>query len=144
MKKFAGDIMILQMCTKNHNHMLFLRHGVWQTGFFVIMDHFSPLYWGGGGGGGWGGSGFPTMNVTIIRWNRNPNIDYSLYGLIILIIPLLISCLFQIFDYEIYFKTMRVFWKQDISLELFSILHDFFSLLSSAFVKFLVNLEKRA
>ena len=42
MKKFAGDIIILHMCTKNHNHndLWFLRYGVRQTEFFVIMDSF--------------------------------------------------------------------------------------------------------
>ena len=28
MKKFAGDIIIFHMCTKNHNHMM---HGSWDT-----------------------------------------------------------------------------------------------------------------
>ena len=46
MKKFAGDIIILHMCTKNHNHndLWFLRYGVRQTEFFVIMDSFLPFY----------------------------------------------------------------------------------------------------
>ena len=36
---------ILQMCTKNHNHdVWFLRYGVRQTEFFVIFSHFLPFY----------------------------------------------------------------------------------------------------
>ena len=103
MKKFAEDIIILHMCTKNHNHMMygswdiehdgqiflscstifcrfnplttqkwkssknekntwiyyhfthlyhkwqsydvwFLKYGVWQTEYFVNLDHFLPFY----------------------------------------------------------------------------------------------------
>ena len=46
MKKFAGDVIILHMCTKNHNHndIWFLRYGVRQTEFFVITDCFLPFY----------------------------------------------------------------------------------------------------
>ena len=46
MKKFAGDVIILHMCTKNHNHndLWFLRYGALQTEFFVIMDCFLPFY----------------------------------------------------------------------------------------------------
>ena len=45
MKKFAGDIIILQMCIKNHNHM---KYGSWDTerdrqNFFVILAHFLPF-----------------------------------------------------------------------------------------------------
>ena len=49
MKKFAGDIIILHMCTKNHNHMM--NHESysswdteWDTEFFVILGHFLPFY----------------------------------------------------------------------------------------------------
>ena len=46
MKKFAGDIIILHMCTKNHNYMMY---GSWdmecdRQNFFVIMDRFLPFY----------------------------------------------------------------------------------------------------
>ena len=46
MKKFAGDIIILHMCTKNYNHndVWFLWYGVRQTEFFVIMDRFLHFY----------------------------------------------------------------------------------------------------
>ena len=48
MKKFAGDIIILHMCTKNHNHMMY---GSWDTewdrqnflSFWAIFCPFSPL-----------------------------------------------------------------------------------------------------
>ena len=43
-KKIAGDIIILRMCTKNHNHM---RYSSWNTEkdkFFVILGHFFALY----------------------------------------------------------------------------------------------------
>ena len=43
MKKIAGDIINLHMCTKNHNHM---RYSSWQTKwdkFLVILGHFSPF-----------------------------------------------------------------------------------------------------
>ena len=45
MKKFAGDIIILHMCTKNYNHndVWFMWYGVRQTEFFVIMDRFLPF-----------------------------------------------------------------------------------------------------
>ena len=42
MKKIARDI-ILHMCTKNHNHVMY-RYQVTQTEFFVILDHFLPFY----------------------------------------------------------------------------------------------------
>ena len=48
MKKIAGDIIILHMCTKNHNHMMY---GSWDTewdrqnflSFWAIFCPFSPL-----------------------------------------------------------------------------------------------------
>ena len=43
MQQIAGDIIILLMCTKNHNHdVLFLRHI--ETECFVILDHFLPIH----------------------------------------------------------------------------------------------------
>ena len=45
MKKASGDIIILHLCTQNHNHMNASqdmkcnRHN-----FFVILDHFLPFY----------------------------------------------------------------------------------------------------
>ena len=45
MKKFAGDIIILYMCTKNHNHMIYSSWDTeWDTEFFIILDHFLPFY----------------------------------------------------------------------------------------------------
>ena len=45
MKKFAGDIIILHMCTKNHNPMMYGSWDTeWDTEFFVILDHFLPFY----------------------------------------------------------------------------------------------------
>ena len=42
MKQIAGDTIILQMCTKNHNHMMV---GLSKTeGFFVILGQFFPFY----------------------------------------------------------------------------------------------------
>ena len=45
MQKIAGDIIILHMCTKTHNHM---RHGWWNTEWdrqnVVILGHFLPFY----------------------------------------------------------------------------------------------------
>ena len=42
----SGDVIILHMCTKNHNHMMYAswdmeydRHK-----FFVILGHFFPFY----------------------------------------------------------------------------------------------------
>ena len=46
MKKFAGDIIILHTCTKNHNHMIYSFWNAewdWQM-FFVILVHFLPFY----------------------------------------------------------------------------------------------------
>ena len=43
MKQFAGDIIILHICTNNHilpYHVRFLRYGVRQKEFFVILGHF--------------------------------------------------------------------------------------------------------
>ena len=46
MKKAPGEVIILHMCTKNYNHydVCFLRYGVRQTKFFVILEHFLPFY----------------------------------------------------------------------------------------------------
>ena len=41
MKKFAGDIIILQMCTKNLNHM---RYSSWDTKWDIIFCHFGPFF----------------------------------------------------------------------------------------------------
>ena len=41
MKTFAGDIIILQMCTKNHNHM---RCSSWDTKWDRIFYHFGPFF----------------------------------------------------------------------------------------------------
>ena len=44
MKKFAGDIIILHMCIKNHNHMMYGSWDTeWGTKFFVILAHFLPF-----------------------------------------------------------------------------------------------------
>ena len=49
MKKISGDIIILHMCTKNHNHKVrfhkvrFLRYAVRQTECFVILGQFFPF-----------------------------------------------------------------------------------------------------
>ena len=40
-KKIAGDIIILHMCTKNHNHM---RYSSWDTKWDRIFCHFEPLF----------------------------------------------------------------------------------------------------
>ena len=43
-KKMTGHIIILHMCTINENHdVWFLRNGVQQTEFFVILSHFCPF-----------------------------------------------------------------------------------------------------
>ena len=50
MKKPHGDVITLLLCTINDNHMMygyiwFLKYGVWQTQFFVILEdflHFHP------------------------------------------------------------------------------------------------------
>ena len=39
-KKLAGDIIILHMCTKKHNHLRLLIYGVKGTKFFVILGYF--------------------------------------------------------------------------------------------------------
>ena len=45
MKKFAGDIIILYICTKNHNHMMYSSWDTdWDTKCFVILGHFLPFY----------------------------------------------------------------------------------------------------
>ena len=46
MKKCNRDIIILHMCTKNHNYMIY---GSWDTEWdrqkcFVILGHFLPFY----------------------------------------------------------------------------------------------------
>ena len=46
MKKFVGDIILLHMCTRNHNHTMY---GSWDMAwdrhnFFVILSHFLPFY----------------------------------------------------------------------------------------------------
>ena len=46
MKKLAGDIIILHMCTKNHHHMMY---GSWDTEwdrqiFLSFWGHFLPFY----------------------------------------------------------------------------------------------------
>ena len=45
-KKILEDVIILQMCAINdsHNDVWFLRYGVEQTEFFVILDGFLPFY----------------------------------------------------------------------------------------------------
>ena len=43
MKNFAGDIIILQMCTKNHNYVWFLRYRVRQVEFLAILGHFFAI-----------------------------------------------------------------------------------------------------
>ena len=36
-----GDVIILHVRNKNHNHdVSFLRYGAWQTYFFIILGHF--------------------------------------------------------------------------------------------------------
>ena len=46
MKKLAGAIIILHMCTKKPQsyEVQFLRYRVRQTEFFVILSHFLPFY----------------------------------------------------------------------------------------------------
>ena len=44
MKKFAGDIIILQVYQKSQYDVWFLRYGVRQTEFLVSMDCFLPFY----------------------------------------------------------------------------------------------------
>ena len=41
MKKIAGDIIILYMCTKNHNYM---RHSSSDTEWNRIFSHFGPFF----------------------------------------------------------------------------------------------------
>ena len=45
-KRNAADIIILYMCTKNQNHMMYgsWEHEVRQTEFFVFLGHFLPFY----------------------------------------------------------------------------------------------------
>ena len=40
-KKIAGDIIILHMCTKNHNHM---RYSSWDTKWDRIFCHFESFF----------------------------------------------------------------------------------------------------
>ena len=40
-KKIAGDIIILHMCTKNHNHM---RYSSWDTKWDRIFCHFGSFF----------------------------------------------------------------------------------------------------
>ena len=40
-KKIAGDIIILHMCTKNHNHM---RYSSWDKEWDRIICHFGPFF----------------------------------------------------------------------------------------------------
>ena len=40
-KKIAGDIIILHMCTKNHNHM---RYSSWDTEWDKFFCHFGPFF----------------------------------------------------------------------------------------------------
>ena len=45
MENIGGDIIILHMCTKNHNHMMHgLIYGLRQTEFCGILDHFVPFF----------------------------------------------------------------------------------------------------
>ena len=41
MKKTVGDIIILHICTKNHNHM---RYSSWDTEWDIIFCHFRPFF----------------------------------------------------------------------------------------------------
>ena len=41
MKKIAGDIIILHMCNKNHNH---IRYSSWDTKWDRIFCHFRPFF----------------------------------------------------------------------------------------------------
>ena len=46
MEKSAGDVIILYMCTKNHNYMMY---GSWDTecdrqNFFFILGYLWPFY----------------------------------------------------------------------------------------------------
>ena len=45
-KKPPGDIIALHMCNINENHMTMVPEmwSMWQTEFFVILDHFFPFY----------------------------------------------------------------------------------------------------
>ena len=42
-KKIAGDIIILQTCTKNHNHIRYSSWDMEWDNFFVILGHFLPF-----------------------------------------------------------------------------------------------------
>ena len=41
MKKTVGDIIILHICTKNHNHM---RYSSWDTEWDITFCHFRPFF----------------------------------------------------------------------------------------------------
>ena len=41
MRNVAGDIIILHMCSKNHNH---LRYSSWDTKWDCIFCHFGPFF----------------------------------------------------------------------------------------------------
>ena len=44
MKIASGDVIILHICTKNHNHMMYASWDMeWDTQFFVILGHFCPF-----------------------------------------------------------------------------------------------------
>ena len=46
MEKESGDVIILHMCTKNHNHIIYASWDMecdWYC-FFVILDHFLPFF----------------------------------------------------------------------------------------------------
>ena len=45
MKKVTGDGIILHMCTKNHNHMMYSSWDMeYDRQLFVILGHFLPFY----------------------------------------------------------------------------------------------------
>ena len=47
MKKASGDVIILHVCTKNHNHIWCMLYEIWsaiEINFFVILGHFLPFY----------------------------------------------------------------------------------------------------
>ena len=44
MKKASGDAIILNVCTKNHDHMMYISWVMEWDRHFVIFDHFLPFY----------------------------------------------------------------------------------------------------
>ena len=45
MKKVSGDVIILHMCTKNHNHMMYASWDMeYNRQFFVILGQFLLFY----------------------------------------------------------------------------------------------------